>query len=145
MQEIEWFAAVAARYPDLEMIDLVNEPLHAPPAYAAALGGAWRHGWDWLITSFELGRQYFPSAELILNDYNILILPQFTNDYLNLINLLKDRGLIDGIGEQAHFLETADAVPRGAEPRRPGGDEAYRIYISSSTSTTRTTRATRTA
>jgi GH35 family endo-1,4-beta-xylanase len=104
----EWFAAVAARYPDLEMIDLVNEPLHAPPAYAAALGGAGATGWDWLITSFELGRQYFPNAELILNDYNILILPQFTNDYLNLINLLKDRGLIDGIGEQAHFLETAD-------------------------------------
>ncbi len=36
----EWYAAVAARYPDLEMIDVVNEPLHAPPAYAEALGGA---------------------------------------------------------------------------------------------------------
>ncbi len=104
----EWFAAVAERYPDLTMIDLVNEPLHAAPAYKEALGGAGATGWDWLITSFELGRKYFPKAELILNDYNILILPQFTSDYVALINLLDERGLIDGVGEQSHFLERAE-------------------------------------
>lgn len=104
----EWFAALAARYPDVELIDVVNEPLHAPPAYAEALGGAGATGWDWLITSFELARHYFPKAELILNDYNILVLPQFTDEYLTLIHLLDERGLIDGIGEQAHFLETAE-------------------------------------
>ena len=27
----EWFAAVAARYPDIDFIDVVNEPLHDPP------------------------------------------------------------------------------------------------------------------
>ncbi|HYD40393.1 MAG TPA: endo-1,4-beta-xylanase [Anaeromyxobacter sp.] len=104
----EWFAAVAERYPDLEMIDLVNEPLHAPPAYAEALGGAGATGWDWVITAFELGREYFPNAQLILNDYNILILPQATSDYVALIDLLKARDLIDGVGEQAHFLERAE-------------------------------------
>jgi GH35 family endo-1,4-beta-xylanase len=103
-----WFAAVAARYPNLEMIDVVNEPLHAAPAYTEALGGAGATGWDWVITSFELGRKYFPNSQLILNDYNILAMPQFTSDYLALINLLKDRGLIDGVGEQAHFLERAE-------------------------------------
>jgi GH35 family endo-1,4-beta-xylanase len=108
-QEIEeWFAAVAERYPDLEMIDVVNEPLHAPPAYKEALGGDGATGWDWVLTSFELARKHFPNAQLLLNDYNILVLPQATSDYVALVNLLKDRGLIDGVGEQAHFLERAE-------------------------------------
>jgi GH35 family endo-1,4-beta-xylanase len=108
-QEIErWFAAVAERYPDLELIDVVNEPLHSPPAYKDALGGSGATGWDWVITAFELGRKYFPNAQLLLNDYNVLVLPQATNDYVALINLLKERGLIDGVGEQAHYLERAE-------------------------------------
>jgi endo-1,4-beta-xylanase len=101
----EWMTLVSERYPDLEMIDVVNEPLHAPPGYKNALGGDGATGWDWVITSFELARKYFPRSQLILNDYQILHLPEFTQDYLEIINLLNDRGLIDAIGEQAHFLE----------------------------------------
>jgi len=104
----EWYAALAARYPDAQLIDVVNEPLHAPPSYAAALGGAGATGWDWVITSFEMARRHFPRAELILNDYQILSLAQFTNDYLEIIELLQERGLIDGIGLQAHFYERAE-------------------------------------
>jgi endo-1,4-beta-xylanase len=106
LEEIEeWMSEVAARYPDLEMIDVVNEPLHAPPAYAAALGGAGETGWDWVIRSFELAREHFPNSQLILNDYQILHLPASTLDYLEIITLLRERGLIDAIGEQGHFLE----------------------------------------
>ena len=42
----EWFAALAERYPNMDMIEVVNEPLHDPPAgegngnYIEALGGA---------------------------------------------------------------------------------------------------------
>ncbi|HYM86797.1 MAG TPA: endo-1,4-beta-xylanase, partial [Pseudoxanthomonas sp.] len=44
----EWFAAVAARYPKLAFVEVVNEPLHDPPAkddegggnYLEALGGS---------------------------------------------------------------------------------------------------------
>ncbi|MDF3065186.1 MAG: xylanase [Polyangiaceae bacterium] len=104
----EWFAALAERYPDSDMVDVVNEPLHAVPTYAAALGGAGETGWDWMIRSFELAREYFPRAQLLLNDYNILILEPFTAQYLELVELLDERGLIDGIGEQAHFLERAE-------------------------------------
>ena len=68
----EWMAAVAARYPDVELIDVVNEPLHAPPSYAAALGGAGATGWDWVINAFDMARRHFPNAELLLNDYAIL-------------------------------------------------------------------------
>jgi endo-1,4-beta-xylanase len=43
----EWFQAVAARYPDLDYVEVVNEPLHDPPSksddgggnYLEALGG----------------------------------------------------------------------------------------------------------
>src|SRR5690606_21753016 len=44
----EWFAAVAERYPDVDTVEVVNEPLHDPPSspgngggnYIEALGGA---------------------------------------------------------------------------------------------------------
>jgi GH35 family endo-1,4-beta-xylanase len=100
-----WFAAVAARYPNIAMIDVVNEPLHTPPPYAAALGGAGTTGWDWVVTAYQLARQYFPNSELLINDYFTLALPSITQQYLSLVNLLQGQGLIDGIGEQGHFYE----------------------------------------
>jgi len=107
--EIEqWISLAAQRYPDVQLVDVVNEPLHAVPAYSAALGGAGATGFDWVIKSFELARKYFPKSELLLNDYNVEAIDSSATDYLNIINLLKSRGLIDGIGLQAHFLERAD-------------------------------------
>jgi len=103
----QWMAALAERYPNVDLIDVVNEPLHAPPSYAAALGGAGTTGWDWAIKAFEMAREHFPNAELLLNDYSILTLTSATQSYLGLIKLLGDRGLIDGIGEQGHFYERA--------------------------------------
>ncbi|HYP75861.1 MAG TPA: endo-1,4-beta-xylanase [Polyangiaceae bacterium] len=107
--EIEqWISLAAQRYPDAQLVDVVNEPLHAVPAYSAALGGAGVTGYDWVIKAFELARKYFPKSELLLNDYNVEAIDSAATDYLRIINLLKDRGLIDGIGLQAHFLERAD-------------------------------------
>lgn len=125
----EWMAAVASRYPDLDMIDVVNEPLHAPAAFREALGGAGATGWDWLITSFEMARTHFPDSQLLLNDYQILIMESFTQDYLQLVQLLQERGLIDGIGLQAHFLERAenDVVKKNLETLAATG---LPIYIS---------------
>ena len=42
------------------------------------------------------------TAKLLINDYNIINNDNNTTTYLQIINLLKDRGIIDGIGEQAH-------------------------------------------
>jgi GH35 family endo-1,4-beta-xylanase len=106
LEEIEeWMAAVAERYPDLTMVEVVNEPTNAPPAYLDALGGAGETGYDWVITAFEMARKHFPDAQLILNEYNVLILEQLTSRYMEVVTLLQERGLIDGIGEQAHFFE----------------------------------------
>lgn len=109
LEEIhEWLAAVAERYPNLPLVEVVNEPMHSVPSYAGALGGAGESGYDWMIEAFELARTYFPKSELLLNDYNVLIWGDFTNSYLTLVNLLLERKLIDGIGLQSHFLEQAD-------------------------------------
>jgi endo-1,4-beta-xylanase len=105
--EVEaWIQSYCERYPDTDFIDVVNEPLHAVPAYAAALGGNGLTGWDWVIWTFEKARAYCPNAKLLLNDYNIINNASATSTYLQIINLLKSRNLIDGIGEQGHFLES---------------------------------------
>jgi endo-1,4-beta-xylanase len=114
---IEWFAEVSARYPELDTIDVVNEPLHDPPTspgsgggnYAEALGGAGVTGWDWIITAFRLGRQYFPNSELMLNDYSIINSPADTIRYKEIIALLQAEDLIDAVGEQGHAFSTRGA------------------------------------
>ena len=103
----QWIQAYGVRYPNTDLIDVVNEPLHVTPSYANAIGGSGTTGWDWVIWAFEKARQYNPTAKLLLNDYSILGNTKNTSDYLKIITLLQDRGLIDGIGVQAHGLEYA--------------------------------------
>ena len=125
-----WFAAVAARYPKIDFIDVVNEPINTPPtgfvtvgqtgavdpnggAYINALGGAGATGYDWIITAFTMARQYFPRAKLMINEYSVENSTARATTYVNIINLLKARGLIDGVGLQAHafsFNGTATAT-----------------------------------
>jgi endo-1,4-beta-xylanase len=101
-----WIKAVGERYPKMDFVDVVNEPIHAPAEYRAALGGDGTTGWDWVITSFELARKYCaPGARLLINEYNVLQDNSMTDRYIALINLLKARGLIDGIGIQGHYFE----------------------------------------
>ena len=113
-----WIRMVGTRYPDTDMIDVVNEPLksHNPPDgvngranYKNALGGDGQTGWDWVIQSFVLARKYMPNTKLILNDYGIINDNNATASYLQIINLLKARGLIDGIGVQGHRFEFENA------------------------------------
>jgi endo-1,4-beta-xylanase len=53
LQQIEkWMQIYCQRYPLTDLIDVVNEPLHAPPSFASALGGNGTTGWDWVIWCF---------------------------------------------------------------------------------------------
>jgi endo-1,4-beta-xylanase len=115
LEEIrEWFAAVSERYPDLDTVEVVNEPLHDPPNtagsgggnYLAALGGAGASGWDWVVTSFRLAREYFPASQLMLNDYSITNTPADVIRYKEIIALLQAEDLIDAIGVQGHAFST---------------------------------------
>ena len=114
-----WIRQVGQRYSKIDMIDVVNEPLpgHNPPDggsgranYKNAIGGNGTTGYDWVIWAFQKARIYLPNTKLLLNDYGIINDNNATTSYLQIINLLKDRGLIDGIGVQGHRfeLETAD-------------------------------------
>ncbi|MCX7984489.1 MAG: endo-1,4-beta-xylanase [Bacteroidetes bacterium] len=101
-----WIDTVAKRYPQTAYVDVVNEPFNAPPLYKNALGGNGTTGWDWVITAFQLARKAYPlMTKLLLNEYNVLHSNTVTTNYLTLINLLKTRGLIDGIGIQGHYFE----------------------------------------
>jgi endo-1,4-beta-xylanase len=102
----EWFRFVGQRYSSMSYVDVVNEPFHQPPSYKNALGGDGATGWDWVITAFQLARQHMiKGTKLILNEYNVLGNTTSANNFVNLITLLKDRGLIDAIGIQGHYFE----------------------------------------
>jgi endo-1,4-beta-xylanase len=116
-----WIRMVGKRYPNMDMIDVVNEQMtgHNPPDgtgtnanYKKALGGNGTTGKDWVINAFKLARKYLPNTKLLINDYGIINDNAATIIYLQVINMLKDRGLIDGIGVQGHRfeLETADTI-----------------------------------
>ncbi len=106
-QEVEnWIKAVGQRYPQADFCDVVNEPLHDPPSYKNALGGDGATGWDWVIKAFELARQHLsPNTKLHLNEYSVINDGSANAQFLQIINLLKTRGLIDGIGVQRHHFE----------------------------------------
>ena len=115
----EWFAAVAARYPKLDFVEVVNEPLHDPPGkdddgggnYVEALGGSGSTGWDWILESFRLARRYFPDSMLMINDYSITNNDADTIRYRQIIELLQREHLIDAIGVQAHAFATTTETP----------------------------------
>lgn len=103
--EIEtWFRAVAQRYQNIWAIDVVNEPVKTPYPFKAALGGDGVTGYDWVVTSYQLARQYFPNALLLINEYGTENDPSARSQYLNIINILKSKSLLDGIGVQAHYF-----------------------------------------
>lgn len=112
----EWIRLFAQRYPDVQYCDVVNEPFHAPPSYKNAIGGDGATGWDWVIWAFTKARQYLPNTKLLINEYSVLEGGVTVQDYANLINLLKARGLIDGAGLQCH-LTSRGLSPTTAKSR----------------------------
>jgi endo-1,4-beta-xylanase len=110
-QEIEdWIKNTGQRYTKADLVDVVNEPLHSFTGTALnlvkALGGTGTTGWDWVIKAFQLARKYWsPSTKLLINEYNVLNDASAAANYVKIINLLKAKGLIDGIGIQAHSFE----------------------------------------
>lgn len=102
---VKWMDAVKERYPDLPLIDVVNEAVagHAPAPYRAALGGEGKTGYDWIIKAFEMAHDRWPDAILIYNDYNTF---QWQRDqFIELVRTLRDAGApIDAYGCQSHDL-----------------------------------------
>jgi GH35 family endo-1,4-beta-xylanase len=95
----EWMRDFCTRYPDTDLIDVVNEatPGHAPAGYAQSA-----YGDDWIIDVFRLARQYCPNSTLIINDYNVL--SWNTSQFIDMVTPAVNAGVIDAIGLQAHGL-----------------------------------------
>jgi len=107
----DWIKQFCTRYPDTQMIDVLNEPPpHTTPSYMAALGGAGSSGYDWVVTIFKWSRQYCPNSILIVNDYNIIEQSSDNNNMIKLVtSAMKAGAPIDAIGAQAHGLTNASA------------------------------------
>jgi alpha-N-arabinofuranosidase len=109
----QWIDAVAHRYTKISFVDVVNEPLHKPPTFKNLIGGSGTTGWDWVLWAYEKARAVFPdNVKLLINEYNVLNSDSATTQYLEIINLLKSRNLVDGIGIQCHYFEMK-GVPAG--------------------------------
>ena len=105
---VTWFDAVKKKYPELPMIDVVNEAVgmhqQGNPLMKESLGGGGKTGYDWLIRAFEMAYERYPDAILIYNDYNTF--QHDTNNYLELVRTLRDFGApIDAYGNQSHDVD----------------------------------------
>ena len=102
---IEYLDGVKEHYPNLEIIDVVNEAIdgHAPAPYKAALGGNGRTGYDWIIKAFQLAHERWPNAILVYNDYNSFTWQK--SQFISLVRTLRDAGApVDAYGHQSHDL-----------------------------------------
>jgi hypothetical protein len=99
----------------IDQIDVLNENMHinsynkqehaaGTPYFRAGLGGDGETGYDWAIWLFEKARHYFPNAKLVINDFELVTNSAGRNEIMQLIKVLRDRGLIDGFGTQSHYF-----------------------------------------
>ena len=107
----EWIAALAERYPATAYIDVVNEGPHdrlGSDELNAAFGGPGETGWDDVRAIYRLADEYFPDAQLMLTDYDVIkgqvgdfnIIPI----YDEVVRVLVADGTLDALGPQGHFL-----------------------------------------
>ena len=116
-----WMDAVAKHYPDLEMIDVVNEAIKSGNSYhsgygngnniIAALGGD-NGNYEFVAEAFRMARKRWPNAILIYNDYNTVQWQK--NEGIDLINKLKKAGApVDAYGLQAHDMQVSGGQAGG--------------------------------
>jgi GH35 family endo-1,4-beta-xylanase len=106
---VQYMEAIAARYPLMDQIDVLNEQLDNHQAdnqkLRNLLGGGTNVSptdFGWQIWLFTEARRIFPNTKLILNDYGLENDQSAINKQLNLLKVLRDRGIVDGFGSQAH-------------------------------------------
>ena len=108
---VEYMRAIAQRFPLTDQLDVLNEQLFTHQKdnqrLRDLLSGKSNTAIDdfsWQIWLFEQARAIFPNTKLVLNDYGLEGNPTAINEMLKLTRALRDRGLIDGFGTQAHWF-----------------------------------------
>ena len=117
----EWFDAVKKHYPDLEMIDVVNEAIKSGGSYHSGYGnnnniipalGGDNGNYEFVVTAFKMARERWPDAILIYNDYNTVQWQK--NEGIDLINKIKKAGApVDAYGLQAHDMQVSGGQQGG--------------------------------
>ena len=116
----EWINMFSDRY-NPDMVEVVNEPLHDPPCYTAALGGSGSTGWDWLQWCFEKAGPAMSGVKT-LSDYNLLNSSSNASNIKNIKNICG----AEAVGAQGHGLESTSASTISSNMNTIGGT----IYVS---------------
>ncbi len=105
----DWLDAVQEHYPDLEMIEVVNEAVKSGNNYHSsftssklveALGGD-SGNYEFVVTAFKMARERWPKAILIYNDYNTILWQK--EEGIDLLKKIKAQGApVDAYGMQFH-------------------------------------------
>ena len=105
----DWIDTVKEHYPDLEMIEVVNEAVKSANNYHSdfarsklieALGGD-SGNYEFVVTAFKMARERWPKAILIYNDYNTILWQK--DEGIDLLKKIKAQGApVDAYGMQFH-------------------------------------------
>ena len=104
----DWLDAVQEHYPDLEMIEVVNEAVKSNNYHSGytssnlieALGGD-SGNYEFVVTAFKMARERWPHAILIYNDYNTILWQK--EEGIDLLKKIKAQGApVDAYGMQFH-------------------------------------------
>ncbi|MCB9497045.1 MAG: endo-1,4-beta-xylanase [Fibrobacteria bacterium] len=134
----KWFDAVKKEFPDLEMIDVVNEAIrtgnnqyhsnYPKTKIIQALGGDNNGDYKFVTTAFKMARERWPNAILIYNDYNTFRWQ--INEGIDLVKKIKAAGApVDAYGQQGHDLTDMDAASFKAALKKIHDGVGMPLYI----------------
>lgn len=118
----DWFDAVKKEFPELDMIDVVNEAIrtgnnqyhsnYPKTKIIQAMGGDNNGDYAFITTAFKMARERWPDAVLIYNDYNTVQWQK--NEGIQLIQTIKRNGApVDAYGLQAHDMQVGGGGNNG--------------------------------
>ena len=106
----DWFDAVQEHYPDLEMIEVVNEAIKYGDSYHSGFGkknnfiealGSDSGNYEFVATAFKMARERWPKSILIYNDYDTILFQK--QQGLDLLKKIKAQGApVDAYGLEFH-------------------------------------------
>jgi GH35 family endo-1,4-beta-xylanase len=119
---MDWFDAVKKEFPDLDMIDVVNEAIrtgnnqyhsnYPNTKIIQAMGGDNNGDYTFVTNAFKEARKRWPNAVLIYNDYNTVQWQK--NEGIQLIQTIKKNGApVDAYGLQAHDMQVSGGGNNG--------------------------------
>jgi endo-1,4-beta-xylanase len=130
----DWMTQFCKRYPNTDLIDVVNEPPpHTTPNYTQAMGGGNGTTWQWITNAFKWARAACPNAVLILNDYYNVEYAADHQHFLSIVKTIQAAGApIDAIGVEAHSLKSSGVTFSAVQSRMAAlhTETGLPIYIS---------------